>query len=109
MLFILGSASTAARVPTTAQASTPSREDAASSHMMDCMTRQKRKKNTLWLWFRVCQSRVGEVQNQGKEERVFTGCPPLHSGQIVRKVRRVFDAAKLGAVVCELAQLEGSF
>jgi hypothetical protein len=27
------------------------------------------------------------------------GCLSLHSGQIVRKVRRVFDAAKLGAVV----------
>ena len=44
---------------------------------------------------------MGEVQNQGKEERVFTGVLRLHSGQIVRKVRRVFDAAKLGAVVCD--------
>ncbi len=34
MLFIFVSASTAARVPTTAQASTPSRDDAAVSHIV---------------------------------------------------------------------------
>jgi hypothetical protein len=51
---------------------------------------------------------VGEVQNQGKEERVFTGVL-LAQWTDCTEVRRVFDAAKLGAVVCWLAQLEGSF
>jgi hypothetical protein len=36
------------------------------------------------------------------------GCLSLHSGQIVRKVRRVFDAAKLGAVVVT-SPIRGSF
>jgi hypothetical protein len=47
---MLGSASTAARVPTTAQTSRPSREDvAALSHMMDCMDNTKEKKRPLAL------------------------------------------------------------
>jgi hypothetical protein len=43
MLFKLGSASTAARVPATAQASRPRREDAVLSHMMDCMDNTKER------------------------------------------------------------------
>src|SRR5271168_1357243 len=100
MLFILGSASTAARVPTTAQASTPSREDVASSHMMDCMTRQKEKKHPLAL-VQSLPIEGGRGSESGEGGTTVHGCPPLHSGQIVRKVRRFFDAAKLGAVVCD--------
>ena len=101
MLFILGSASTAARVPTTAQASTPSREDAASSHMMDCMTREKRKKHP---------SGFGsESANRGWERFRIRGrrndCSRVSSvctvDRLYGKFAAVFDAAKLGAVVCD--------
>ena len=85
---MLGSASTAARVPTAAQASRPSREDAALSHMMDCMDNTKEKKRPLALG-RSLPIEGGRSLESGKGRASLHGVPRCYSGQIVRKVRRV--------------------
>jgi hypothetical protein len=102
MLFMFGSASTAARVPTTAQASTPISDDAALSHMVRCMTGTRREHPPATGQGYVLEGGKDQDSGGGGERSIHYDLK-LHSGQIVGKFRCTFRCRLviLGAAVCD--------